>query len=150
MRFFRVCLPVSNYPTVVNSTIAQWKWMQDIGDNPINYFEKDSLLGFYISQICWVVVLWIVKCSVLAFYWRLFSRNGRSTRLLVWTIAVAVMCWGLAAVRSLSSIPWLFFSIKTMIADPNRNLVVDNDLSMFSYRCVLEMGLRPRTYPIGM
>ena len=59
-----------------------------------------NLLGFFISQICWVVVLWIVKCSILAFYWRLFSANGRSTRFVIWTITVAVMCWGIAVVRS--------------------------------------------------
>ena len=94
-----------HYSLVVNSTIAQWKWMQDgihSGDAnyfSVNYFEKDSLLGFFISQICWVVVLWVVKFSVLAFYWRLFSCNGRSTRFLIWTMAGVVMCWGIAVVR---------------------------------------------------
>ena len=78
--------------------------MQHMKFDEVNYFEKDALLGFYISQICWVVVLWIVKCSILAFYWRLFSCNGRSTRFVVWTIAVAVMCWGVAVVRLLSLI----------------------------------------------
>lgn len=98
-------LTIIHYSTVVNSTIAQWKWMQHLTDgDDVNYFEKDAFLGFFISQICWVVVLWIVKCSILAFYWRLFSRNGRSTRFVVWTIAVAVMCWGIAVVRSLSLI----------------------------------------------
>ena len=94
-----------HYSIVVNSTIAQWKWANDLNSNKVvDYEEKDALLGFFISQICWVVVLWIVKCSILAFYWRLFSYNGRSTRFLVWTIAVAVMCWGIAVVRSLSLI----------------------------------------------
>ena len=94
--------------TVVNNTIAQWRW---VSDDPIgvNYFEKDVLLGFFISQICWVVVLWIVKCSILAFYWRLFSCNSRSTRLVIWTIAVAVMCWGISVVGLLFLICWLGF-----------------------------------------
>ncbi len=68
----------------------------------IDYFEAPMFLGFFISQVCREVVLWIVKCSILAFYWRLFGGNGRSTRIVVWTIAVNVMCWGIAVVRSLS------------------------------------------------
>ena len=76
--------------------------MQHMTFEEVNHFEKDALLGLYISQICWVVVLWIVKCSILAFYWRCFSCHGRSTRFVVWTIAVAIMFWGIAEVRSLS------------------------------------------------
>ncbi|KAM0799831.1 hypothetical protein BDR22DRAFT_822202 [Usnea florida] len=38
---------------MVNSTIAQWKWMNDGSSIGVNYFEKDALLGFFISQICW-------------------------------------------------------------------------------------------------
>ena len=64
------------------------------------YLAKIDLLGFFISQICWVIVLWIVKCSIIAFYWRLFSGNGRSTRVAIRTIAIAVMCWGITVVRS--------------------------------------------------
>ena len=92
-------LTVIHYSTVVNSTIAQWKWNKNENFDDLNYLEKDAFPVFFIPQIGWVVVLWIVKCSILAFYWRLFSRNGRSIRFAVWTIAVALMCWGIAVVR---------------------------------------------------
>ena len=92
-------LTVIHNSTVVNSEIA----IMDGRTDPY-HFSEHFLLGFFISQICWVVVLWIVKCSILAFYWRLFSRNSRSIRFVVWTIAVAVMCWGIVVVRSLSVI----------------------------------------------
>ncbi|KAM0798171.1 hypothetical protein BDR22DRAFT_809274, partial [Usnea florida] len=52
--------------------------------------------GWFISQICWVLVLWTVKCSILALYCRLFSNNSRPIQIGVWTIAVVVMCWGIA------------------------------------------------------
>ena len=97
-------LTVIHHSTVVDSTIAQWTWTKDEKFDDLNYSEKNALLGSFISQICWVVVLLIVKCSILAFYWRLFSCNGRSTRFVVWTTAVAVMCWGIAVVRALSLI----------------------------------------------
>ena len=111
----------------------------DYGYFNVNYFEKDALLGFFISQICWVVVLWVVKCSILAFYWRLFSRNSRLTRFLIWTIATITMCWGVAVVRLLSFIKWSFLSV---VADSYKGLVIHNDLPMFPYRFVLGMGLR--------
>ena len=97
-------LTVIDYSTVVNSTVAQRKWTKDEKFDDLNYSENNALLGLFVSQICWVVVLWVVKCSILAFYWRLFSCNGRSIRFAIWTIAVAVMCWGIAVVRSLSLI----------------------------------------------
>ena len=78
---------------------------------------KAILLEDFISQICWIVVLWIVKCSILAFYWRLFSTNGRSVRVVVWVIAAAVVCWGIAVVRSPFLIQWLNCSVDTVVAD---------------------------------
>lgn len=55
--------------------------------------------GFFLSQICWLVVIWIVKYSILAFYWRLFSVNNRSTRFVIRALATFLTVWGLAAVR---------------------------------------------------
>lgn len=57
------------------------------------------LHAIFITQICWGVVIWIVKYSVLAFYWRLFSANRRSTRVTIWTLAALVTCWGNSVVR---------------------------------------------------
>lgn len=60
---------------------------------------KSLLLGTFIIEICWGVVIWMVKYSILAFYWRLFSANRRSTRFIIWTLAACVTCWGIATVR---------------------------------------------------
>ena len=135
---------------MVNSTIVQWKWIHSGSPLEVNYFEKPALLGFFISQICWVFVLWIVTYSILAFYWRLFSCNGRLTRFAIWTITVAVLCWGISVVRLVSLIGWLFYSIETMVAESNKGLAVHNDLPMFSYRFITAMGLQQRTYSPGM
>ena len=40
----------------------------------------------------------MVKCSILAFYWRLFSATCRSTQVIIWVLAVIVMAWGVAVV----------------------------------------------------
>lgn len=100
------------HSTVLNNSLAELK----SSSKTINSLESINRLGFYISQICWVVVLWIVKCSIVAFYWRLFSGNRRSTRIAIWIIAVAVMCWGIAVVRSSCLIWWIFFSMETVVA----------------------------------
>ena len=101
------------------------------------YNTPTILLEDFISHICWIVVLWIVKCSVLAFYWRLFSTNGRSVRVVIWVIAAAVMCWGIAVVRSPSVIQWLNCSVETVVADSNKDLDVFNDLPVFPCPCIL-------------
>lgn len=60
--------------------------------------KADGKVAF-ISEICWAVVIWIVKYSILAFYWRLFSANRQSTRAFIWVLAALVTCWGVAVVR---------------------------------------------------
>ena len=62
---------------------------------------NEHILGLtvFLSEICWVVVVWIVKYSILAFYWRLFSANRRSTRIVIWALTAVVTCWGIAVVR---------------------------------------------------
>ena len=54
--------------------------------------------GLFISEICWILVIWIVKYSILAFYWRIFSANRRSIRIVIWVFAAAVTVWGVAVV----------------------------------------------------
>lgn len=56
------------------------------------------VLRLFIIQICWAVCMWIVKCSILAFYWRLFSDRHRSVRVVIWTVAAGVTCWEVAVV----------------------------------------------------
>ena len=54
--------------------------------------------GLFISEICWTFVIWTVKYSILAFYWRLFSANRRSIQVIIWILAGVVMAWGVAVV----------------------------------------------------
>ena len=68
--------------------------LYDVAPIQLPIFEK----GLFISEICWTFVIWIVKYSILAFYWRLFSANRQSTRLIIWVLAAVVMAWGVAVV----------------------------------------------------
>ena len=56
-----------------------------------------------VSEICWVVVVCVVKTSILALYWRLFSARNRSLRVIIWALAAFVVCWGIAVVSPRSS-----------------------------------------------
>ena len=63
--------------------------------------DADELyFGFtlLISEICWAIVIWIVKSSILVFYWRLFSARSRSLRVIIWALGAFVTCWGIALV----------------------------------------------------
>ncbi len=83
------------YATVIKQGVLQH-------DPPAN--EHILGLTLFISDICWVVVIWTVKYSILAFYWRLFSVNRPLTRLFIWALTALVMCWGIAVVRPHSPI----------------------------------------------
>ena len=52
----------------------------------------------FIDEAFWTVALWIVKYSILAFYWRLFAGNRRSVRIVIWVLTAFVACWGVAVV----------------------------------------------------
>ena len=56
-------------------------------------------MAVFITEICWIMVIWMVKYSILAAYWRLFSVNRRSVRIVIWTLTVLVTCWGVIVVR---------------------------------------------------
>ena len=71
---------------------------QNLSEGTIYQLEL-QLQATLIIEICWGVVMWIVKYSILAFYWRLFSANRRSTRLIIWTLAAFVTCWRFSVVR---------------------------------------------------
>ena len=65
-------------------------------------FEK----GLFISELCWTFIIWMVKYSILAFYWRLFSTNRRLIRITIWVLAAAVTIWGVAVVGTRSLCQW--------------------------------------------
>ena len=54
---------------------------------------------FFILDLCWLVDIWFVKSSILAFYWRLFGPNRRAIRLVIWVLTALVTCWGVSVVR---------------------------------------------------
>ena len=89
----------------------------------------------YTSEICWAVVTWIVKYSILAFYWRLFSANGQSTRKIILAFAAFVTCWGTTVMGSLilvlcSGVWSQHYSRKVL----NRSPGIPHSLSMSSYQ----------------
>lgn len=63
------------------------------------YITAVSDSWVFAGSICWAIVIWIVKYSILAFYWRLFSGNRRVVRFVIWALGVLVTCWGVAMVR---------------------------------------------------
>lgn len=54
--------------------------------------------GLFTSEICWALGISIVKFSILAFYWRLFS-HVRNARLAVYTLLLLVTSWTIGVVR---------------------------------------------------
>ena len=93
--------------------------------------------GILISETCWTLVIWIVKCSILAFYWRLFSANRPSTKLIIWILAVGVMAWGVAVV-SARPLSQREASARQYSQIPDNRLVTCHSISMRSYLRTLE------------
>ena len=89
--------------------------------------SSQFLKGLFISEVNWTLVIWIVKYSIIAFYWRLFSANRRSIRIIIWVFAAAVTVWGVAVVgaRPLSQGYW-------WISDSR--LVISHSIPMCSYQ----------------
>lgn len=83
----------NSYATVTEEGLGQF-----LNEGTLHQLEL-LLQATFIIEICWGVVIWIVKYSILAFYWRLFSANRRSTRFIIWTMAAFVTCWGISVVR---------------------------------------------------
>lgn len=52
----------------------------------------------FISEIGWTNAICIAKCSILAFYWRLFNSKGRSFRNAIWAFLALTICWEIAVV----------------------------------------------------
>ena len=54
----------------------------------------------FVSEAGWASTIFIVKCSILAFYWRLFNTKGPAFRFSIWAFLVLTVCWGIAVVSS--------------------------------------------------
>ena len=56
------------------------------------------LKGIFISDIGWAIAICLTKCSILAFYWRLFNSQGRLFRIAVRVFVAVMINWGLVVV----------------------------------------------------
>ncbi|KAI1853311.1 hypothetical protein JX265_000190 [Neoarthrinium moseri] len=58
---------------------------------------KSYFLGLFIAEWTYTLSLVLVKCSILAFYWRIFSAEPK-TRLFIYIMAGMVLSWGIAVI----------------------------------------------------
>ncbi|KAM0798769.1 hypothetical protein BDR22DRAFT_934515 [Usnea florida] len=81
---------------------ALWMTKEGLGYELDERLPESEIKGFtkgiFASEICWTFAIWTVKYSILAFYWRLFSANRRSIRIIIWVLAAVVMVWGIAVI----------------------------------------------------
>ena len=63
----------------------------------------------FIFNICWETATCVVRYSILAFYWRLFSTDRRLFRVIIWVFTAFETCWGLAVVCSPPTVFWGLF-----------------------------------------
>ena len=56
----------------------------------------DIFKGLFILQVCYVVELTLVKCSILSFYWRIFKVS--SIRYPIYILYTIVIVWGVSTV----------------------------------------------------
>ena len=63
----------------------------------VEIFES-FLKGLFIGEFCWAASIFTVKYSILAFYWRLFSKL-KGARIAIRVLLAVVTCWAIAAVR---------------------------------------------------
>lgn len=90
-------------PAALSATIcfasAIWITHQWLGRDDY-ILSSDQLSNFLkcmlISEIGWASTVCIVKCSILAFYWRLFKSKGQSFCVIIWAFVALTICWGIA------------------------------------------------------
>lgn len=78
------------------STVTQQGLGCDVHILPPDKLEI-YLKGIFISDIGWAIAICLTKCSILAFYWRLFSQ-GRSFRITVRVFLGLIITWGIVVV----------------------------------------------------
>ena len=90
----------SSYQQLIRKCIAKLDPLVSVENEDIENILQLYVKMATITKACWILVIWIIKYSILASYWRLFSTNRRLTRIFIRALAVFVTCWGIAAVRS--------------------------------------------------
>ncbi|OAQ69796.1 hypothetical protein VFPPC_15487 [Pochonia chlamydosporia 170] len=81
-------------------------------------------IGLFIAQHFYTVTMSLIKCSILAFYWRLFNPR-RSTRRQIWILFSVVCVWGVTSflLTNFQCIPIAAFWRRF---DPNDNITKDS------------------------
>jgi hypothetical protein len=67
--------------------------VQTFGPNVV----RDFSIGLFAAELTYTGVIVFVKFSILALYWRIFSRST-SIQLPIYVMATAVFMWGVAVV----------------------------------------------------
>ena len=125
----------SNY----NATVQTERVLQD--EYSLNVYQLEIFMkAEFVCEICWTAVIWTVKYSILSSYWRLFSANRRSTRVIIWVLAALVTCWGIVVVRSRPSV----FGKENFALIFNDDLVTPSYLELYSYQ--YELGPHERRH----
>ena len=88
----------SNCALVTSCGLGKEFWT--ISANDFEFFGQT----IFISDLCWIVVIFTVKYSILAFYWRLFA-HVRKARKAIFILLAFVTCWTIAVVTSGSELP---------------------------------------------
>ena len=79
------------------STVTQRGLGLDIHTLSPNKLEI-LLKGIFISDIGWAIAICLTKCSILAFYWRIFKSQGLLFRITVQFFLVLMISWGIVVV----------------------------------------------------
>lgn len=86
----------------ITSTSTPIVTQQGLSRNVKHTLSPDRLdefsKGIFISEIGWAIAICVAKCSILAFYWRLFTSQGRSFRITVWAFVALMIDWGILVV----------------------------------------------------
>ena len=113
---------------------------------PFQTYISAMLKGLLISEICWIFVIWTVKYSILAFYWRIFSANRRSIRIIIRLFAAAVTIWGVLVVGA-RPFNQRSLSVGRSCRISDYRLVTSHSIPMCSYQLCME-PLPERVLPL--
>ncbi|MCJ1459210.1 hypothetical protein MMC28_009587 [Mycoblastus sanguinarius] len=78
--------------------VSIWEIHMGLGLSNLSVEIFESFLkGLFIGEFCWAASIFTVKYSILAFYWRLFSKL-KGARIAIRVLLAVVTCWAIAAV----------------------------------------------------
>ena len=96
------------------------------------------LKGIFISEIGWTLAICITKCSILAFYWRLFSNRGRSFRIALWAFGAWTINWGVTVV-----------CVSRLINPMSSHIAHESFMNIQGAATIFQCFLRPKNFSDG-